>query len=283
MSLQIKLNSRVPVEGVSMRQRVSLQLCLAFAATLAVAPLASASSITLYPGSIPTSNVVGDATNAAPGFASGSWQADATTAGAKTELYIPVNLLFTGPVLLGDIESITYWTNKPGTAGDPDWTLLLYTAPTHTADDSASWYQSRLNSEPYFTQTAGVAANTWHEWSTADPTNPLTFFDQPRSGNFGTYGDPTLADLQAGPVTWGNSATRDYGSEALSLFSLQTGSGWADGFTGLVDGLTITLRNGEVGTVNLEAAPTPAPEPASLVLLGTGLFGVAARWRKRRS
>ena len=249
-------------------------------AALAMPAVSRANSITLTPSA--GSNVNGNAGASAPGFPTGSWQAPGV--GGKSELYVAASTLFSTPVKIDDIASISYWTNKGTTAADPDWTFLIYTALTGSGD-TGSFYHSRLNSEPYFTSTPSVPANTWHQWSTSDPSNPMRFYDQPRSGTFGTYTDPTLAQLQAGTVTWGNSVSNDYGGETINIFSLQTGSAWANGFTGLVDGVTIKLNNGEVGTINLEAAPVvPLPAAAwmGMTLIG-GVGGFKGFRRMRKS
>ena len=249
---------------------LTMILSAGLVSAVAVSANATATYLTVAPD-INTPFVAGNNSTAAPGFGSSSFQAAAITSGQKSEVYIPVSSLFASPVTIGDIQSISYWTNKGTTAADPDWTLLLYTKPTGTGD-SASWYKSRLNSEPYFTGTPSVTANTWHQWSTNDSTNPMRFYDQPRGGNFGTYTDPTLSDLKAGNVTWANSTTHDYSAEQLNLISLQTGSAWAPGFTGLVDGVTVTLTNGDVGYVNL------VPAPGAVALAGlAGLVGLRRR------
>jgi hypothetical protein len=250
-------------------------ILIAAVAAMASGVQAASTTVTLLPGA--AVNTSGNAGTSAPGFGTGSWQAPG--AGAKQEAYVPVGALFSGSVTIDDIASISYWTNKGTTAADVDWTFLIYTAKTGSGD-TGSFYHSRLNSEPYFTNTPSVTANTWHEWSTNDPSNPMTFYDQARSGNFGTYADPTLGDLQAGSVTWANNAQYDYGSDTVSLFSLQTGSAWSNGFTGLVDGVTITLKNGDVGRINLEAVPAPASVVGGLALLG-GLGLVSALKRVR--
>ena len=262
----------------------SMQLVAALACASLIAPAAHAATtttITLLPTYAGNTNIAGNAGTSAPGFATGSWQAPGS--GAKQESYIAASALFAESVTLNDIASISYWTNKPGTAAAVDWTFIMYTAATGTGDE-APWYHTRLNSEPYFTQTPAVASNTWHAWSTNDPTNPMLFYDQGRSGNYGTYTDPTLATLQAGPVTWANSTTYDYrtSSDVVSLFSLQTGSAWNTGFTGLVDGLTVTLKNGDVGIVNLEAVPLPAAVWGGMMLLGA-LGGAKGLRRLRRT
>jgi hypothetical protein len=113
----------------------------------------------------------------------------------------------------------------------------------------------------------------------------MLFYDSNRNGGvFGTYSDPTLGILQAGLFTWPNNTSNDYSNEIVSLFSLQTGSAWANGFTGQVDGLRITLNNGDVGIVNFEAQLPVAevPEPASLAVWSLiAAAGSVYGWRKR--
>lgn len=46
-----------------------------------------------------------------------------------------------------------------------------------------------------------------------------------------------------------------YGTELVEMFSVQTNSGW-NGFDGYMDGLEITLINGNVGQVNFVPEPT---------------------------
>ena len=255
---------------------VGLMLLAAAVFAMPLGARAEVTSITLLPGA--GTNVSGNAGTSAPGFVSGSWQSPGV--GGKSESYIAASTLFPtfGAVTINDLASISYWTNKSGTTADVDWTFLIYTAPTGIGTgDVSPGYHSRLNAEPYFTQTpnASVTANTWHEW-TSGGANALLFYDQPRGGSFGTYADPTLADLQAGTVTWGNSVTYDYRTSAdtISYFSLQTGSAWANGFNGLVDGMTITLKNGDVGIVNFEATAAGAAVPLPIAAwMGISLVG----------
>ena len=225
-----------------------------FAAITASTAFATTNEITLlpsYPGGAGIGGVDG---SSAPGFQTGSWDYNQGPNG-KGEVYITPSSLFSTPVTVGDISSISYWTNKPTTPNNVDWSFYIYTQPTGNGD-TGGFYHSRLVSEPYFSPNGGsYTPNAWTQW-TSNPTTGLRVYDTARDGgNSGTYSDPFLNAAFNGPITYGNSTTHDYTGESVEYFSLQTGSAWSSGFTGLLDGLTITLKDGDVGIVNFEAVP----------------------------
>ena len=245
-------------------------LCLGI---LGLAGMTDAGTIVLFPDSPGVSGVVGNTSPGAP-LPTGSFQANATpSSGNKSEIYVDAASLFGGQKFtIGQIASMSYFTNKSGPATAPDWTLILYTDPT-SSGNTASWYHARLNAEPYFTNST-VTPGTWHQWSTGG-SNPLTFYDQARSGNFGTYTDPTLTGIQNGTYSWAND---NYADQTVKYISFQTGSAWATGFDGLLDAFNISLTTtNEVGVINFEAVPVPSSVWAGLVL-----FAGLAAFKLRR-
>jgi hypothetical protein len=254
---------------------------LAFVSALAATPLAMASAVTLLPTSAGVVSAAGSTAGGAPGFGTSSFSENGST---KGEIYVSSVALFGRQVRVADIASISYFTNKPGASSSVDWSFYIYTALT-ASGNAGSFYHSRLISEPYQSTTQpAVAANTWHQW-TSGGSSAMTFYDSERAGNLGAAGDPTLANIDAGAVTWPSTGNVvDYRNELVNLFSLQTGSAWSAGFLGLVDGLTITLNDGEVGTVNLESpnAVAGVPEPESIALLVIGAIGLFAAARRKQ-
>jgi hypothetical protein len=196
-------------------------------------------------------DVTGIPNDSAPGFAYGSIASGGTN---KTDMEFTPQTLFGHDVSLGDISSISYWTKTGSnhTVSPQDWSLVIYTKPYAGDKSSASWYGERIGAEPYFSVNLNDPANTWNEWSTNSSQNQLRFYESTAgapNANFGTYTDPTWSTFLSDTPLSGVST---YSSHDVQSLSLQTGSAWASGFTGQVDGLQITLNDGSVANVNFE-------------------------------
>ncbi|SFG44571.1 hypothetical protein SAMN04488063_2072 [Halopelagius inordinatus] len=189
---------------------------------------------------------------------SGSWQVPSDTTGDgdsdKFQLYLSPDDLFVnaGDVTVDDLTHVSYHTKKDAeTSGTVPYNVYLqmYTEPDG-ADDQASWYGYRLTAEPYFSQNLDAPGGEWIRWSTESGDNRLTFFDDSKVG-FGFYGgQPTLEELQAGPIDWSSrksgapSTDVDYGQEVIKYVTLQTGSGYPASFDAFVDTVEIGISNG---------------------------------------
>ncbi|MBI5946939.1 MAG: right-handed parallel beta-helix repeat-containing protein [Chloroflexi bacterium] len=198
-----------------------------------------------------SNNVVAVAADAAPGFSTGSLQSNGV---AKTDMYFTPESRFGRAVTVGEVAKISYWTKTGAThAVDPrDWYLTIYTKPYPGDVSTPSWYGDRIGAEPYFSASLADPAATWNQWSTDGPNNKLRFFESTAGApgaTFGAYTDPDWDTLKANNALSGSP----YGGHAILFFSIQTGSAWALGFTGQLDGFRIELTDGSVATVNFEA------------------------------
>ena len=195
-------------------------------------------------------NVVARPGDAAPGAGSGSLGSSGV---AKSEAYFTPESLFGRAVTLGEIAAISYWTKTGAThAVDPrDWYLAIYTKPYAGDRSTPTWYGDRIGTEPYFSASIADPASTWNKWSTNGATNQLRFFESTAGApgaTFGSYSDPDWATFVATNALSG--AAR--GTQEVLYISTQTGSAWAAGFTGAIDGLRVELSDGSVAVVDFE-------------------------------
>ena len=226
------------------------------------AVIAKADSLTFVSNS-PTNFAYDSSTQAvgapvsAPGFSSSSWAAPGIP---TTKIYFSPTALFgKSGVTLGDISSISYFTDNGGvshTVKPADWYFQIY---TKTVLNTPGFYDHRVTAEPYFAKNLSDGLG-FNKFTSAAGTNELRFFDAV-GGYFGSYTDGSLQDIQV-----------SLGSQFVKLFSLGIGSASATGFTGKLDGLTVTLKDGTVGTVNFEGS-TVVPLPPT-AWMGMGFFGI---------
>lgn len=218
------------------------------AGTTAVAAGPTTTNVTVVPPFMPPA--VGVAGDFAPGYGNGSIAGDGI---AKSELYLTPAALFGRDVTLSEITSMSYWTKKTGdhVTVPADWFLALYTKPYAGDASTPTWYGDRIGTEPYFSDNLVETAGAWNQWVTSGTPNKLRFFESTAGApgaNFGSYTDPDWATFVAANALSGLPR----GTQQVLFFSVQTGSAWAAGFTGQVDGLSITLTDGSVANVNFE-------------------------------
>lgn len=149
---------------------------------------------------------------------------------------------------LADIETLTYSTYR--TAGSAALAIALQiNVDTDLTDANVGW-QGRLVYEPYYTHA--VATGAWQTWNTQDDAG---------TGNWWFTGAPGNATCSIGnPCTWSEvlAAFPNAGVHpTLGAVGLKAGSGWASGFDGNVDALSIALAGGNSVTYDFELANDP--------------------------
>jgi large repetitive protein len=228
--------------------------------------LVAGNNLTFYPNTniLNTTPSIGVYNDAAPGFDGGSFTANGTT---KTAIHFTPQQLFGYDITVGDIASMSYYTKRTIAHGVSfpylNWYLGLLTV-ADGVDDDTPWFGRQLNMEPYFSSGISAPANQWVQWSTNAGPNRLRVFD-PYRGQvqlvYGTFQDPFWNSITSGPINWNALSGAyapgiyDYTNETILLFNIATGTAWANGFLGQVDGFRIVLNNGDEATINFEPFP----------------------------
>jgi hypothetical protein len=194
----------------------------------------------------------------APGFGTSSFYSNVTgsTIGGGvdyTALRIYGNYFSPG-LTLGDITNISYWTNNTDDSLI-DWGVKIYTVD---ADSGPGWYDTRLN----FEFPTGGVEDTWNS------------YDISTLGVAYTRNGATNVENH----TSGQSLS-DFSSEQLLFIDITAGYATSSpSVQSYLDGVTIETDS---GTYTLDLGAATVPEPATLALIGFGVFGLGLIRRRK--
>lgn len=239
------------------------QLGLLFAATLS---LASQATVLTYDGL--GTGLAGSVDSSAP-LGNGAWTADTfggTAPYSQYYFYFDFDTS-TAEYLLGDLQSVSFKTNKPTSGEQNDFFVQIYT--TQDGVEDGSWFGQRITFDPRYAANLNAPAGTWNTWSTSGPENVLAIYDS-ANNFFGGYNGPTLAEL-LDPAYQDDDlysfSNVDYASEQILGIKIGTGSAWASSFEGSIDDVVFDFGNRGQLAFDLEPAEVSAPATAGMMAL----------------
>jgi uncharacterized protein YfaP (DUF2135 family) len=200
------------------------------------------------------------ASGAPAGYGNSSFYASVDNADSNPDnryrtLRIGMRTLFGRNIAIGELATVSYYTNKPAAQTAMDWRLAVYTTAGDLASDpgelvqgpgdGAKWYRSRLQAQPHQAANLNAPADQWNQWSTSAGTNQLIFYEATGVRN---NSNMAWADILAGSTSW------NYSSEEIMMIDIGVGTKSTSSFmTGesRLDGVRIELTTGEIADIDL--------------------------------